>query len=433
MATPPELRRRSGRVGRTLRVLLGLGVGRLRAAVVAEAPAVVAASGSYGSCAVNLDACLAAANMPQLQEVHDWVVRSPASAESSAIDQELPASSPLELGAFAFFREIGIAALASVLDFLLLCRGGDPRCTNPTQLLGGLPAQWSQTFSVRLSELVRGYGEESGVRSAVLGASRDLRRELDALAGELPRLGADASGVADRLASLAVAAGGRARRLARQLALHAWVRTLVVPGRGAPVFILHDEHASWQDMLSSLVGDMSRHAPSPQLALVELRDAADDEHGAGVAEPLLQSFAGLQYLGVLRAAVGADGVELQQPQAESTYWQELDRLKRFAERAVLRYASSAAAAASIPLRSLDVVLLALPADADEQKQEALALAYLELWERRVKPGGLLVGHGFAAGARQRGGVQAVCGRRFGTDIHLSADGGFWWFVEPEEE
>ena len=39
--------------------------------------------------------------------------------------------------------------------------------------------------------------------------------------------------------------GKRSRMLAHQLDMHAWVRTLAVPGRGSPMFVLHDEYSSW--------------------------------------------------------------------------------------------------------------------------------------------------------------------------------------------
>jgi len=260
-------------------------------------------------------------------------------------------------------------------------------------------------------KLVQEYNPDSGIRSAVIRTGRVLRSGLDRFLRQLPRQ-ADCARAAESALEVARWAGEQSRMLARRLDMHAWVRTLAVPGRGAPVFILHDDHGSRQDMLRAILADMSRNGQRP-LSLAEVCVPARADPAV-----LLEEFAELQYVGVVCAG----------PQASPLLrWLE-GRLGPFGQRAVVRQASSGDVAAALPPRALDIAVL----DAQGSDGGAPRVARdIELWEARVKPGGVLAGHGLGGGARD--GLEAVCDRRLGNDIHLGLGDTFWWYVEPEEE
>lgn len=199
--------------------------------------------------------------------------------------------------------------------------------------------------------------------------------------------------------------------------MHFWVRTLVVPGRGAPVFVLHDEYGSWIEMLRILVGNFARNG-QPQLTMAEVGMARDVHQ-----REMLAAFPGLQYMGVF---IDEEDAPMQDRENRyAAYMRLKDDLKEFAGRVVVHYTTSLALASAIPPRALDMAFLDVGSSSGNIEQE------LERWEARVKPGGILAGRGFGPAWPEA--VRAVCARRFSNDIHLGAGGGFWWFVEPDEE
>merc|ERR1719350_2026095 len=114
--------------------------------------------------------------------------------------------------------------------------------------------------------------------------------------------------------------------------MHAWVRTLAVPGRGAPVFVLHDEYASWPEMVRTVVSNMARNGQS-QLSVAEVGVSPESDPSS-----LLREFDGLQYFGVfLVPEEGAHG----QAAAERyrQYQLATERVAAFSSRAVLRFTS----------------------------------------------------------------------------------------------
>eukprot|EP00747_Dinoflagellata_sp_TGD_P209217 gnl/TRDRNA2_/TRDRNA2_82626_c0_seq1.p1 gnl/TRDRNA2_/TRDRNA2_82626_c0~~gnl/TRDRNA2_/TRDRNA2_82626_c0_seq1.p1 ORF type:complete len:112 (-),score=24.59 gnl/TRDRNA2_/TRDRNA2_82626_c0_seq1:59-394(-) len=107
-----------------------------------------------------------------------------------------------------------------------------------------------------------------------------------------------------------------------------------------------------------------------------------------------------------------------------SYQQARQRLAEFGQRAMLHYTTSKAAASAIPQEALDMVLIDAAGEYLEVSQD------LKWWQARVKPGGILAGHGFVPDSG--GGLRAVCDWRFSNEIHLGMAGTFWWYVEPEE-
>lgn len=334
--------------------------------------------------------------------MHGWAEKSPRSAYH--LLPGLAQETALEKSAFDLFRDLSLAFFAVALDVVLLCQRSDPRCADPSYCFQQVPALRS-ALEAKMTELVRHYAPDSGVRSPIIRTGRILRSALDGFVRRLPRL-ADGLRAAEDSLELVRWMGQQGRTLAHQLGLHAWVRTLAVPGRGAPVFILHDDYGAWPEMLRAIVANMVRNGQRP-LALAEVGPAAGAE-----AEALLAEFEALQYVGIL---AGAPAGALQRLGG---------RLQTYGPRAVLRESSSIAAAAAFPHRTLDIALVDAGGDPARVAQD------LEWWEARVKPGGILGGRGLEPGA---GGVGAVCSRRFGNDIHLGVGGTFWWYVEPEEE
>lgn len=373
------------------------------AAAAPAAPAVPAVS-----CVDDLGACVEMAGMGELRELHQWVLDSP--LQSHKLLSEPPLATSLEVGAFSLLRELGHVALASVVEFIVFCRSSDPRCSEPLRHFGQLDSLRA-SLEQQVALLAQQYTTETGVRSAVLRAARKARSDLE-------KFGRDTSG-AENLASVVEQAGDlvrwvgmRARMLAHLLGMHAWVRTLAVPGRGAPVFVLHDDYTSWPDMVRAMVLGMFRGG-MPQLSLIEVGVQPE-----GDLHPLLHELPGLQYLGVYLADDNAGAEPPAAMLAART------RLAEFGDRASLYHSSSAAVASAFPRDAIDIVVLRLEGEAED------VIRNIKMWEKRIKPAGLLAGHGFRPEAP--GVVKAVCSHRFGTDFHLGIGGGFWWFVEPEE-
>lgn len=354
------------------------------------------------SCTDDIEACLDAVGKDELRAVYAWardLPRGPTPPPPGA-----PGGSALEGAALGLFGDLSLALLATALDAATACRG-DPRCPEASRRLRRVPALRA-SLEEQLARLARRHAAGPGARSPVLRTGRILRSALDGLSRRLGPGGA----AAEEALELARLVGRQAQALSRQLGAHAWVRALRVPGRGAPVFVLHDEgeHGPWPGALRALLAAMVRNGrASPSLA--EL-GAAD---GGAAAAALLAEFGGLRYLAVLPEAPPA-----------GLLGQLSARLRPYGARAELRLAAPAAAAAAVPRRSLDVAVLDAGGGARRVAQD------LEWWEGRVRPGGILGGRGFEPGSE---GVQAVCGRRFGNDIHLGAGGSFWWYVEPDEE
>lgn len=66
-----------------------------------------------------------------------------------------------------------------------------------------------------------------------------------------------------------------------------------------------------------------------------------------------------------------------------------------------------------------------------RKSAAEILQEIETWHNKVRYGGILVGHDFRPDVPEV--VEAVCAFRAANEVHLGADGTFWWYVEPPEE
>ncbi|CAE8684237.1 unnamed protein product [Polarella glacialis] len=223
----------------------------------------------------------------------------------------------------------------------------------------------------------------------------------------------------ERSAGLVGSLGQRARMLSYHLGMHAWVRTLRVPGRGAPIFILHDEYLSWASMLRTLVDSMTRNG-GPRLIMAEIGIPSQD----WASPALLREFTSMQYMGVMLEE--DDRVPGQDPtQRYALYAQMRAQLPGLGSTSVLHFASSQSAADAMKGRFLDIAVV----DASGSREKVLQ--DLQIWESRVKPGGILAGRGFEPGSME--GVRSVCEHRFGNDFHLGMGGGFWWLVEPEEE
>merc|ERR1719433_1176427 len=158
---------------------------------------------------------------------------------------------------------------------------------------------------------------------------------------------------------------------------------------------------------------MARNGLS-QLSVAEVGVSPESDPGS-----LLREFDGMQYFGVfLVPEEGAHGQAAAERHRQ--YQLAAERAAAFSSRAVLRFTSSLAAAAALPLHSLDVALV------DVGRSRELVAQDLQWWESRVRPGGVLGGHGFGPGSA--GGVRAVCDHRFGNDMHLGAGGTFWYLV-----
>merc|ERR1712232_186711 len=123
--------------------------------------------------------------------------------------------------------------------------------------------------------LVQNYALESGMRSPMIKTVRNVRSAMEVFLGHLPGF-VDAFSASLHAAELAQDVGRRTWLLAHHLGMHQWIRTLAVPGRGAPMFVLHDEYTSWQEMLRVLVSNIARNGlPTSHLAEIGVADDAD--------------------------------------------------------------------------------------------------------------------------------------------------------------
>lgn len=368
-------------------------------------------------CAQNLPRCAEESGVEEFQALHSWLLSSPERADDIGAFEVSERGSNLELQSFQLVKELGLTLLASSLDDVAVCQHSDPRCAMLAQHFEGVKALRMQ-LDARLREMAKDYLPDPGVRSPVLRVGHSLRSDLDGFLRQLPTLQAGLP-AAEASARLAQSVGLRGRMLAWHLGMHFWVRHLEVPGRGAPVLILHEEYTSFKDMVSSVVGMMVRNG-QPQLVMMEVGVPAQE----WLAPPLVRSVAGLQYVGIMLepeddASAQAQMAAYEQLKAEA-------QVPEIANRMALHYASAQRAAAAFPDRSLDVALLDLRGSSAEVAQEQMAL-----WELKVKPAGVLLGIGFAPESMEI--VKAVCAQRFSTDLHLGSGGGFWWLVEPPEE
>mmetsp|Transcript_143159 Transcript_143159/g.398961 ORF Transcript_143159/g.398961 Transcript_143159/m.398961 type:complete len:397 (-) Transcript_143159:84-1274(-) len=357
-------------------------------------------------CWEDLGTCVEASGMDELRALHSWINELPQGPYH--LLQTPAQESSTEAVAFHLFRDLSLALFAVALDVVIMCQESDPRCLDPSHSVQ-LVHILRSNLETRMTALLVSYTPNSGIRSAIIRTGRTFRSALDRLLRGSPGF-TDGVQAAEAVLELVRWVGQRCQMLAHVLGMHAWVRTLAVPGRGAPVFVLHDEYGAWLDMRRALIANMARNGQR-SLALVEVGVSAED----GDTGALLAEFKGLQYLGVLLQ----EDTGLERRLA--------GRLQPFGARAALRRApSSLAAATALPRRAFDIALLAAGGGSAGRVAQDL-----EWWEARVKPGGVLGGHGLDAG--EPGGVHAVCSRRFGGDIHLGMGGTFWWYVEPEEE
>ncbi|CAJ1367246.1 unnamed protein product [Effrenium voratum] len=367
-------------------------------------------------CAQHLPRCASACGVTEFQALHEWLLSTPQQADQIGPKASLP--SDLERGTLQLIKDIGLSALASSLDYLMLCQHSDPRCGVPLQHFE--PVQMLRALlDAQLRELVQDYRPDTGLRSPVLRVGHSLRSDLDGFLRQLRSLepGLQAAEVSARLVQTA---GLRARMLAWHLGMHFWVRDLAVPGRGAPVLVLHDEYTSFTDMVSVVIGTMVRNG-QPQLAMAELGVPTQEEW---LAPQLLRSVPGLQYVAIM-----LEPPEEQHGAAKFAVFEQLRaelQQSELHQRLALHFAASPSAAAAMPDRSLDLALLDLRGADASFAQEQMAL-----WESKVKPAGVLLGRGFEPDWPEI--VKAVCAQRFSTDLHLGAGGGFWWLVEPPED
>lgn len=367
-------------------------------------------------CYGNLQACVEAAGVGELTALHNWINESPQSP--IRLHQDSTQTSALEVTAFSLFRELGIAVLSVTLDFVMLCRVSDPSCAAHREFFKQV-SSLRTVLEERMQLLVMDYTPDTGVRSAVIRSARHIRSDLDrftrALLGVVSALGA-----LEISAELIRLIGQRSRTLAYQLGMHTWVRLLAVPGRGTPVFILHDEYHSRLDMFRTLVGNMVRNGQK-ELSMAEIGIATGTD---GDLNMLLREFQGLQYFGVfLDQNDGA--LQAGNQYRHDLYQRAQDQIKEHGDRAAIHYTSSNTAAAAIPLHALDIAIVDASGSSERIMQD------FQWWQARVKPGGILGGYNFDPGSP--GGIQAVCNRRFSNDIHLGVGGTFWWYVEPEDE
>lgn len=265
-----------------------------------------------------------------------------------------------------------------------------------------------------MRELMKNYAPDNGVRSPVIKAARNARTDIDRF-GQSLSSGLDLNGALSLAYGLAETVGSRSRMLHHHLGMHAWIRMIAVPGRGVPMYVLHDEYTTWQEMLNTHVSNMAKHAPGgagAAVALAEVGLSADSDPAT-----LLRRFNGLQFVGILPPESPHTATVLQSRLAETS--------AEFVGRVAFYQSSSEASSAAIPPKAFDIIMV----KADGRTMSDV-LQDLQRWEVRVKPGGILAGTGFAPNSP--GAVQAICEHRHFNEIHLGIGGTFWWYVEPEE-
>ncbi|CAL1152073.1 unnamed protein product [Cladocopium goreaui] len=292
-------------------------------------------------CAQNLPRCAEESGVEEFQALHSWLLSSPERADDIGAFEVSERGSNLELQSFQLVKELGLTLLASSLDYVAVCQHSDPRCAMLAQHFEGVKALRMQ-LDARLREMAKDYLPDPGVRSPVLRVGHSLRSDLDGFLRQLPTLQAGLP-AAEASARLAQSVGLRGRMLAWHLGMHFWVRHLEVPGRGAPVLILHEEYTSFKDMVSSVVGMMVRNG-QPQLVMMEVGVPAQE----WLAPSLVRSVAGLQYVGIMLepeddASAQAQMAAYEQLKAEA-------QAPEIANRIALHYASAQRAAAAFPDR-----------------------------------------------------------------------------------
>eukprot|EP00439_Symbiodinium_sp_Y106_P027579 s1132_g3.t1 len=353
-------------------------------------------------CASNFQQCISACGVAEFQALYDWLLASPQQAEDVdviAAGQAGPSTSgqrtSLELSTFQLLRDVGrrgLSVLGSTLDYLTLCQHSDARC----------------------GEVMEQFRSVQAIGQAL---DERMRSDLQAFLRQLPSLSAGLAAT-ELAARLAQTVGQRARMLSWHLGcrlrMHAWagclgksdvyvcvtdpapyvfpseVRGLRVPGRGAPVLILHEEYMSFQDMTAAVVGTMVRNGQS-QMALVEIGVPLEDWSTLAA----LRDFPGVQYAGIMAEPDRPSEIEgrafiFEQRRAELQtslgdrgvlYLASLQRLSPTAVRL---------AADAFPSRSMDVAMVDFRGRSADYAQEQMAL-----WESKVKPGGVLLGVGFS--------------------------------------
>jgi len=381
----------------------------------------LAGSQSFGTpisqllpCSSQPTRCIEACGVTEFKALQQWLELGPSRPENLLKDPIEPTL--LELSAFQLFRELGSSLLGVVLDYTVACQYGDSRCNLAAQHFQQFQAL-REALDQRLIAIAKDYSPDTGVRSPVLRVGRNLRSDLDRFLNDLPGLEIGLK-IIERSAGLLQGVGQRSRMLSQHLGMHAWVRSLAVPGRGAPVLNLHGEQ-TWEEMLVSLIGTMVRNGPR-ELAMAEIGIPLGSDW---VTPSLLLEYTGIQYVGI---AFETDGPSHRPADRFGLFEQLKAQMAQsgLGDRAAMHFASSEQAVAALPPRSLDLVFLDVRGS---QKQEE----ELRQWEIRVKPGGVLAGRGFEPNFPDT--VKAVCDQRLGTDLHLSGGGGgFWWLVEPEE-
>ncbi|CAE7949846.1 unnamed protein product [Symbiodinium sp. KB8] len=338
-------------------------------------------------CASNFQQCITACGVAEFQALYEWLLASPQQAEDvdviaagqAADPRTSEQRTPLELSTFQLLRDVGLSVLGSTLDYLTLCQHSDARCGEVVEQFRSVQAM-GEVLDERMRSLAKEYLPETGVRSPLLRVGHSVRSDLQAFLRQLPGLSAGLAAT-ELGARLAQTVGQRARMLSWHLGMHAWVRGLRVPGRGAPVLILHEEYMSFQDMISAVVGTMVRNGQS-QMALVEVGVPLEDWYALAA----VRDFPGVQYAGIMAEPDQPSEIEgrafiFEQRRAELQ--------TSLGDRGVLYLASLQRAADAFPSRSMDMALVDFRGRSADDAQEQMTL-----WESKVKPGGVLLGVGF---------------------------------------
>eukprot|EP00929_Paragymnodinium_shiwhaense_P106146 TRINITY_DN71328_c0_g1_i1.p1 TRINITY_DN71328_c0_g1~~TRINITY_DN71328_c0_g1_i1.p1 ORF type:complete len:298 (+),score=34.98 TRINITY_DN71328_c0_g1_i1:129-896(+) len=206
-------------------------------------------------CSEHLEECALASGSEDLRSLYAWLGPSAPMARVS-LEQAgggtlgAQVSSDLESKMFDLFRELGLAVLALVMDVSVLCGGSggasaatvDARCSSAGQHFQQLQVL-QQGAETRTAEFIQKYAPDTGVRSVFIKAARNMRSDIDSFLRRLPSF-QDMTVLVSTAAQLAQTIGQRSHIAAHHVGLHSWIRTVAVPGRGAPMFILHDDYLS---------------------------------------------------------------------------------------------------------------------------------------------------------------------------------------------
>eukprot|EP00927_Polykrikos_kofoidii_P038581 TRINITY_DN32996_c0_g1_i1.p1 TRINITY_DN32996_c0_g1~~TRINITY_DN32996_c0_g1_i1.p1 ORF type:complete len:442 (+),score=52.20 TRINITY_DN32996_c0_g1_i1:154-1326(+) len=378
-----------------------------------------------GPCAADIVRCVEAEGSLPIRQVHNNVATMPSgpAAESLAHSTAVmvPLASSFETGAFGLFRNLAMAVFAYVLDIRLVCRAhlaeghGDAapaivpnmRCTSVDPHVY-MMLDFIDEFDSHVRQLnTSGDSLRVTVRPAVINASKGMASQMHNLVRDLAETQSVRVFVIHGM-QLVLSIVRLSWVLSQHLGMYAWLRALARPGRGLPAFVFHDDYVTREEMVQKRVANMVRNGQS-SIVLLEFGVAKDNQ-----AAFFLRSFQGLRYYGVV-----------QNQQDHRSFAARLaEELRDFTPRASVMAGTSMVAVQATPLRSIDILVLRVGAI------EADTVLNLQLWEARVKHGGIFAGSGLSRDSVVA--AQALCKYRRFREIHLTADGSFWWIVRPEQ-